>query len=240
MRTPQPILGLALTLALLLPGLARAELKNESEAGVVVTNGNSHTESYSVKNKSTYELDKNSFVLNGNWLSATNRGVQSAESWLLSLRYERALSEALSVFLQQSVEGDKFAGILQRYNTDVGAKYYFYRTEKDFLWFAEGGYRFTKEHTTKGTNENFHKARVYTEAEKYFNETVSSKLWVEFIPNFTLTRAWLLNSELSLSAAMNSIFALKSGILLRYNNLPPVATAQKSDITFTTALTAKF
>lgn len=232
--------ALLIALALTLPLPSFAALKNESEAGVVITNGNSHTESYSVKNKSTYEFDKNSLVFTGNWLSATNRGVQSAENWLLALRYERALTEALSVFLQQSVEGDKFAGILQRYNTDVGAKYYFYKLEKDLIWFAEGGYRFTKEHTTRGTNENFHKARLYTEAEKYFNESVSSKLWVEYVPNFTVTRAWLLNSELSLSAAMNAIFALKSGIMLRYNNLPPVATAQKSDITFTTALTAKF
>ncbi len=217
-----------------------AELKNESEAGLVVTNGNTQTRSYSVKNKSILTQDKNNYIFSGNWLYATSQGVQSAESWILALRYERELSEKLSVFLQQSVEGDKFAGILQRYNTDVGAKHFFYKTEKDFIWFAELGYRFTSEHTTKGTNESFHKARLYTEAEKYFNETVSSKLWIEYIPNFTETRAWLLNSELSLSAAMNSVFSVKSALLLRYNNQPPVATAKEADTVFTTALTAKF
>lgn len=232
---------LLLALALAFPASAfSAELKNESEAGVVITNGNSHTQSYSVKDKTTWNVARDTYAFTGSWLSSSSAGVKSAESWLLALRYERALSESLSAFLQQSAEGDQFAGILQRFNTDLGAKTYFYKTEKDFTWLAEGGYRFTKEHTTKGANENYHKARVYTEAEKYFNEAVSSKLWMEFIPNFTLTRAWLLNSELSVSAAMNAIFALKSGIMLRYNNLPPVATAQKSDITFTTALTAKF
>jgi putative salt-induced outer membrane protein len=234
MRSYLLVVGLAFSLP------ANAALKNESEAGVVVTNGNSRTQSYSVKNKSTYTFEQNSVVFSGNWLTATNQGVQSAESWMLALRYERSLSEKTSLFLQQSVEGDKFAGVLQRYNSDLGVKQYFYKTEKDFLWFAEGGYRFTKENTSKGTKENFHKARLYTEAEKFFNESVSSKLWIEFIPNFTLTRSWLLNSELSLSAAMNAVFALKAGILLRYNNLPPVATAQKADTTFTTALTAKF
>ncbi len=227
-------------LSILLSLPAQAELRNESEAGVVITNGNSQTQSYSVKNKSSLVLGPSSYIFTGSYLKARAGGVESAESWMLGLRYEHALSERLSLFVAQAVEGDKFAGILQRYNSDLGAKYYFYNTEKDFIWFAEGGYRFTKEHTTRGTNSNFHKARLYSEAEKFFSESVSGKLWAEYIPNFTVTQAWLFNSELSLSAALNSVFAVKSGILLRYNNLPPVASAQKADTTFTTALTAKF
>jgi len=60
------------------------------------------------------------------------------------------------------------------------------------------------------------------------------------VPNLTRSEAWLSNGELSLSAALSSVFAMKTGILLRYNHLPPVASAQKADTTFTTALTAKF
>jgi len=226
-------------LALLFALPASAEFKNESEAGVVIANGNSHTQSYSVKSKSEVKNGPSTYSLVGNYLRASSNGVTSAESWLVGIRFEQALSDSLSAFVGQSVEGDKFAGILQRYNTDLGLKHYFYKLDKQFTWFAEGGYRFTKEHSTTAT-KNQQKARLYTEAEKYFSETVSSKLWAEYIPNFTVSQAWLFNSELSLSASINSVFAVKSAILLRYNNQPPVASAQKSDTTFTTALTAKF
>lgn len=232
---------MTMLLALLLALTAQAsEVSHESEAGVVVANGNSHTESYTVKSKTEWKHGPDTYSLGGHFLRATANNVQSAENWLVGLRYEHAFTELLSGFLAQSVEGDIFAGIKQRYNSDAGAKYHFYKTEKDFLWFAEGGYRFTREHTTRGTKESFHKLRIFTEAEKYWNETVSSKLWVEYLPNLTKARSWLLNAELSLNAALSSIFSVKTGILLRYNNTPPVATAQEADTTFTTALVAKF
>lgn len=227
-------------LALLLSSPVHAEVKTDAEAGVVITNGNSQTQSYSVKDKNSLVLGPTSYVFTGSYLKSRSGGIKSAESWLLGLRFEQALNEKLSLFIGQSVEGDEFAGYRQRYNSDLGAKYYFMKTEKDLIWFGEGGYRYTYENTTANVTLKQHKARLYTEAEKFFNESVSSKLWIEYLPNFTVSQAWQLNSELSLSAAMSSVFALKSGILMRYNNLPPKAGAQKADTTFTTALTAKF
>jgi putative salt-induced outer membrane protein YdiY len=220
--------------------LNASEVSHESEAGVVIANGNSHTESYSVKTKTEWKHGPDTYSLGGHFLRATANKVESAENWMITLRYEHAFTEPLSGFLAQSVEGDIFAGIKQRYNSDAGAKYHLFRLERDFLWFGEGGYRFTREHSTRGTKESFHKLRILTEAEKYWNEMVSTKLWVEYLPNLTKARSWLLNSELSLNAALSSIFSVKTGILLRYNNTPPVATTQKADTTFTTALVAKF
>ncbi len=227
-------------IALLLTCPAQAEVKTDAEAGVVITNGNSQTQSYSVKDKNSLVLGPSSYVFSGSYLKSRNGGVLSAESWMLGLRFEQALDEKLSVFAAQNVEGDEFAGYRQRYNSDLGGKYNFYKLEKDLLWFAELGYRYTRENTTANATLKQHKARLYSEAEKFFNESVSSKLWVEYLPNFTVSQAWQLNSELSMSAAMSAIFALKSGILVRYNHLPSKASAQKADTTFTTALTAKF
>lgn len=227
-------------LVFLFSGAAFAEFKNESEAGVVITSGNSRTNTYNAKTITQYLFDKNTLRLEASYLQAKQSGVLSAENWLLGLRYERELSEKLSVFLGQSVESDPFAGFLQRYNSDLGAKYYLYKLEKNFVWFAEGGYRFTRENSTGGVHQNFQKARFYTEAEKFWSEATSTKLWVEYIPNFTVSQAWLLNGEASVASALNSTFSVKTAYLVRYNNRPPVAKADKTDTTFTTALVAKF
>ncbi len=228
-------------LALALIGnTARAEFKNESEAGIVVTEGNSVTRSYNVKNISQYLFDKNTFRFDGNYLQAKQKGVLSAENWLLALRYERALNEKLSAFLAQSLESDVFAGYRQRYNTDLGAKYFFYKLEKNITWFAEGGYRYTRENSIAGVSKSFQKARLYTEVEKFWTESTSTKLWVEYVPNFTVSDAWLLNSEASVSSALSNVFSVKSAYLVKYNHAPTVASAVKTDTQFTTSLVAKF
>jgi putative salt-induced outer membrane protein YdiY len=49
-----------------------------------------------------------------------------------------------------------------------------------------------------------------------------------------------MNSELSISAALNNVFSMKTGYLLRYDNLPNPGAFAKTDTLLTTALVAKF
>jgi putative salt-induced outer membrane protein YdiY len=232
--------ALFLLLALFsLRAFAEEKLTDESQAGVVITNGNSSTQTYNVASKTRYAWDKNAVELNGKYLRGSTSGTVTALNWLVGLRYERELSEVLSLFLGESAEGDQFAGVLQRYNTDAGAKYYFRKLEKDFTWFAEAGYRYTSQHDVTGLTKGYQKARLYSEAEKYWAPTTSTKLWAEYVPNFTVSQQWLLNSEASVSSSLNSVFAVKVAYGWRYNNSPPLASAQKSDTTFSTSLVAK-
>ena len=231
---------LCLGIALTLNGVAFAEFKNQSEAGVVLTGGNAKTQSWNIQSTSHYKLDKNAFRLKGSYLAAKQRDVESAEKWNLELRYERELDADLNGFLAQSVDGDKFAGILQRYNTDLGAKYFLIKKENDLNWLVEAGYRFTHEHNTSGVIQDFQKARVYTEVEKYWAATTSTKFSAEYIPNFTFADGWLLNSEASVTSALSTTLSVKTSYLINYNNSPSVLTAGRTDTTFTTSLVAKF
>jgi hypothetical protein len=43
-----------------------------------------------------------------------------------------------------------------------------------------------------------------------------------------------------MSAVMNAVFSLKTGILVRYDHLPAPGVAYKTDTLFTTAIVAKF
>jgi len=219
---------------------AADEFKNDSEAGVVITSGNTKTQSWHLKDGSQYVFDANTMRFDGDYLSARQNGIESAETWSAGLRYERQLEEMLSGFVSQSVEGDKFSGFLQRYNSDLGAKYFLKKKDKDLILFVEGGYRFTHEHDTDGDLHDYQKGRAYVEAEKYWAAATSTKIWIEYLPNFTFARGWLLNGEASVSSAIGSIFSVKSAYLVKYNNSPPSPTAVPTDTTFTTSLVAKF
>ena len=234
-------LFLALSATICCVSLAHAEdftLKNESEAGIVITSGNSKSQSFNLKQASSGEWEQNTVKLTAGYLKTTSGNVASALQWNLGLRYERAFSDVVSGFVAQSVESDLFAGKLQRYNTDVGAKYAISKSE-EFTWFAELGYRYAQENLTTGANTTQNYARAYTEATRHFNKTVALKYWIEFLPNFTVSQDWQLNTELSLSAALSTVFSVKSAYLLKVDQLPPTGK-EKADSTFTTALVAKF
>jgi putative salt-induced outer membrane protein len=212
--------------------------KNESEAGVVISSGNSSSESLSFKQNNSYGWDKNAFALKGAYLRTESAKVLSAKKWDSSLRYDRELSERFGVFAAQGLEADKFAGYRQRYNSDLGGKYQIVKEEKKWDWLAEAGYRYSRERLTNGSSLRKSEGRLYTEVLRIWSEPVSSKLWLEYLPSFSDSRDWLLNAELSLSVLLSSFFSLKSSYLVKYDNVP--AAAAKSDRTFLTALVAKF
>ena len=157
----------------------------------------------------------------------------------MGLRYERELTERFAVFVAQNMESDVFAGYIQKYSSDVGGKYHIFKTEEQ-KWFVEAGYRFTRENRLNGQHLNFNYGRVYTEAERQWNKSFSTKLWVECLPNFTVSEDWQINTEASITAMLNEIFSIKTAYLLRFDNQPAPGATRKTDSTFTTSLVAKF
>jgi putative salt-induced outer membrane protein len=118
--------------------------KNESQAGLVLTKGNSDTSTQSLGEVASYQFGQNIVKLTANYLYSKSSDVVSAKSWNLGLRYERILTDKFSIFAGESVEGNQFAGVNQRYNTDIGGKYTIVKDD-ELTWFAEAGYRYTKE-----------------------------------------------------------------------------------------------
>jgi len=219
---------------------ARAEFHNESEMGIVITSGNTRTQSLSLKQQNRYGWLKNAFALNGSFLQTKNAGVLSAKRWDLQLRYERQVSENLLLILAQGVQSDRFAGYLQRLNTDFGPRYIVMKEANVFEWAAESTYRYSREIKTTGARDLRQQARLFTEIKRDWSPTTSSRYWIEFIPSLRDFSDWELRTEFSTSAALTSIFSMKATYLLKYDNVPATAAALKRDSEFTTALVAKF
>jgi putative salt-induced outer membrane protein len=221
------------------PFISKAVVTNESELGVIIAKGNSDSQSYNAKELLKEKWDENSLQFTGRFLKTKTSGIENARYWSTGLRYDRELSHRLGVFLGELLESDKYAGYNQKYNTDLGAKYAIMKEAK-FLWDAELGYRYTVENDFIGDQKKLHYMRAYTEATKEWTEGVSTKLWFEYLPNFTIGSDYQMNSEISVTAALTNIFSVKSGYLLRYDNLPNPGAHAKTDTLFTTALVAKF
>ena len=236
---------LALFCSVFVPRLQAAEspdrksFTNESEAGIVVANGNSRSQTLNFKQLNSYAWLENILKFTARFTKSSSRGVDSVYYWSLGLRYERVLTDRFSVFASQALESDLFAGYLQRYNTDVGGKQVLLKDD-GWLWNLEAGYRYMKEHRFTQPDVKNHFVRLYSDVNKVWTPTFSTLLWLEYLPNLTNSSAYQVNSELSLTAVMTDVFSLKSAYLMKYNHAPSSAAAEKTDTLLTTALVAKF
>ena len=220
--------------------IAQAQFKNESQVSLIKSSGNADLETYNAESKSSYTFDKNTISANGEYTYGEADEIRSAESWEIQSRYDRKLIEEISLFIAQSAAANRFAGIQRQYNTDVGGKYTFYKSEVNTS-LVEAGYRFTKEHKVikigKETEDS--KARLYTETEHKFSSHFSAKAWFEYLPNFSESDDYQYSYEPSIIATLNSNFALKVAHKWEYDN-QPAPGGQRRDKLFTTSLVANF
>ena len=213
---------------------------NESEAAVVKVGGNTESESYSAKEKTTFTQSTNIWISTARYLQSKASGTETAKSWDAALRYERVFSDLWSGLIQHGAESNVYAGYLQRDNTDLGAKYTFVKSDTENA-LLEAGLRSTKTLSSQGADpkrESF--GRLYTEYSRQINASVSAKAWVEYLPNFSDPEAYLLNYEPSLTVLMTQVFSLKMAYLVKIHNKILLATERKEDTALTTSLVAKF
>ncbi|MBC7540497.1 MAG: DUF481 domain-containing protein [Bacteriovorax sp.] len=225
----------------LLSTVTYAGYTNESELGILIAKGNSDSESWNAKETAgmKWDADLNLLKFTGRYLQTKTKSIENARYWTLGLRYDRSLNERLGIFIGEIVESDKYAGYNQKYNSDIGARYSLIKETK-LTWDVELGYRYTIEHELTGDQKKSNYARGYTETTKNWTESVSTKFWFEYLPNLTTASDYQMNSELSITAALNNVFSVKTGYLLRYDNLPNAGAVAKTDTLLTTALVAKF
>lgn len=216
-----------------------SELFNESEFGISVANGNTENKNYNIKQSNTFNSDLSTYKFMGRFLNAFSQGRENARYLAANLRYERSLNGRVSLFVGQGLESDKFAGYDRRHHSDIGAIYHFYK-ERPLIWFLEAGYRYTNEKRLNGSHDYQNSLRGYTEFEKFWNEAFSTKYTLEYVPQLSESKDYLINTELSVTATLTEVFSLRSGYLLRYDNLPAPSAGTKTDTLLSTALVAKF
>jgi putative salt-induced outer membrane protein len=217
---------------------------NESELGIVSSQGNTTASSYLLKQTTSSTQDKLTEKIKGNYFKNTatdnTTGTETNfERWDAMVRLDYQLSDPLGIFVAQGAESDKASGIYRRYNSDVGSKYYFLKREDAYL-LGELGYRYTHEEYTESGSDEFNFIRAYLETEKKWTPTFSTKLWVEYLPNLDRGTDYHVNGEASVNAAINNVFSIKTAYLAKYTNEPPPPAIHRTDSLFSTSLIAKF
>jgi len=216
---------------------------HESEVAAVSVSGNTETESYSAKQKTTYKWSENSLTLTGSYLEnrgrVENRTETTAKQWDAGARYDRVVSELWGAYIGHRAEANRFAGFIQRDISDFGAKYLI-RKSDELTWKAEAGYAYIKTYNTAYENLYDPSYRLYTEAVRQLEKNLSVGYWIEYLQSFSKAKVFFINTEASLNVMLNQMFSVKTSYLLRYQNFRAPNQEKYTDTTLTTSLIARF
>jgi len=154
------------------------------------------------------------------------------ENYQGKLRYDRFVSEPLSLFTSLSGRRDRFQGLDLRLNLDPGFAYYFVQDPKHQLW-GELGYdlqydiRRDEAIATAlasgmrlGKTKTRHSGRLFAGYRNSLNEAVTFNTGVEYLQGLPDTEFWRFNWDIGLTAALAAKFSLATTFSLRYDNQP--------------------
>lgn len=213
---------------------------HESEASAVISSGNADNQTYSLSQKTDYLWPSDAIKTSARYLLGKTSGKETARNWALGTRYERSVSAVLSAYLGYQIDSNIFANLDYRHTGDIGGKHIWLQGGQHTLS-SELGYRITNENQLNPTATlTSHFLRAYTEWVSQWTKELSSKAYVEYLPNLTRSADWQLNSEVSLGVKLSDIFSFKTGYLFLYRNTPAGIGKKQLDTLFTTALVAKF
>jgi putative salt-induced outer membrane protein len=229
-----------LVLLLLFPQILWAQFVHESEISLLGTGGNTDVQTYNFRTKNQWDRRQNTYRFGGHYTYGESGEAVNVRDWDANLHYERKVSTNAGLFIGEVVEGFRFRNIKARYNSDIGYKYHFIRSDLQ-NFFSEVGYRYTIE-DRYAPQENLYesKGRLYTEYNRKVTETFTGRLWVEYVPNFTDDREYLLNFEASGTAILTSVFSLRVAFRGFYDDRPANPNLRNFDYQYTTSLVSKF
>ena len=224
----------ALALGASLP--AAAQWKGKGEVGIVVSRGNSDTDTANVKVDTSREIDrwKHSFGVAA--LRAAIDGDETAERYGASWQSDYKLTDRSYWFGGLRYERDEFSGFDYQASATTGYGYKFIDTDRTkFSGQAGAGYR-RSQLTPTGETEGDAIFRGDLKLEHALTET--TKILDTFVVEAGSDNTFVSN-VLALQVKMSDRFALSVGLDVRHNTDPP-AGLEKTDTLTTVNLVYAF
>ncbi len=190
----------------------------EAEVGILITRGNTHTDTQNIKLGVHYTSGAWEHKLKIESLRTKDNDVVTADRFGVDYRSTYQISNVDYTFGAVRYEKDRFAGFDRRTTENIGYGRKLYN-EKTLLWDVEAGVGARQTDFTDNTNTNEGLVRLATNLEWRFTETsaIKEELFVEKGSINTLTQ-----STTSLKVKINSSLAMKLGFKVQDNSEVPV------------------
>lgn len=205
--------------------------KSETNFSYVSSNGNSKTASTSGKEDYLHKWSKTTMELIGGGQGAKDSGKVTAESYYASEKFDYALAVKDYAFEKGDWDRNKFSGINDRYQANVGFGRNLIKNQTDLL-IGELGAGYVNEDRVNNPRNDFASGRAYTKFTHKLSATAEFDQDLEFIQSMKSSEDFRMNTETDLIATLTNHFSLKLSYKWQHVQKPPTGFGRND--TFTT------
>lgn len=202
----------------------------EAEVGILMTRGNTHTDSQNIKLGVQYTTGPWQHKLKLESLRAQDNNVVSADRFSAAFRSTYQIGEKAYAFGDLNHLNDRFSGFDSRNTEVIGYGRKLYRLPK-FIWDVEIGLGARQTHYTDDTKANDGVVRLATELDWKFTPTSEFKQHISVESGSSNTST---TSSSSLKLKINSSLAMKLGLNVQNNSQVPLGKKHTDTITSVT------
>ncbi|MGA1795664.1 MAG: YdiY family protein [bacterium] len=210
------------------------------ELSYVNTMGNTDTIALSAKADASREGESNRYFIKGNVLYGEDNDVETQNKWSVDGRWERTFTERFFWFLSANYMEDKFSGYDYRTSGGPGLGYDLITTDEHRLKsLLSSLYHFDRYDGT-GHTDSYVSPKAQMDYKWQISENLRFKQILEYLVSTEQSKKYFIDSESSLSVAVNRHISLGVSYTLSYQNLTPVDVEKHTDATFLTSLIIDF
>lgn len=238
--TATSLAALAVCLAAPVLGAQATPVINKltADLGFVQTSGNSQVTTMNVGERFTQERGRFTFSQGFALVYGKQRDTVNTNNLRTSVRGDYKVDKVFSFFLGAGFDRNRFSGIEQRWEEQVGLAARVLAASADTVR-IEGGGSITQQIPVEGVQENFPSARGAVSWRHAFTGTTYFHQNIEYIPNLSEHEDWRVNTESIIVAPLSARVGLKVSYVIRYDNLPQDGFAE-TDKLFTTGIQLTF
>lgn len=222
------------------PPAAVRRIEFQGDLGFVSTGGNTNVTSYNIGEKVAFRPQRWVFTQTFAVIYGKSAGVVNASSIAAGVRGDYGFAPKVSVYTLGKFAHDSFAGIKSRWEESVGLSSKLLDTALDQFSFELGiGLIQQTPSQAGGLKSDFVSGRTAGVYRHNFSRTAYAQQSIEVLPNLKQGDDYRINSETSLVAPIDSHIALKSGLVIHFDNLPEPGF-KNTDRVFTSGLQITF
>lgn len=210
----------------------------KADLSYAATSGNTSTSSFGTGLEVTYRPAPWKVEAKFALLRASSDGVVTAEAYSGGLKGSRELTKTIEAFAGAAYYRNTFSGIDRRLEFDAGAGYKLLDGPAVFLR-PDLSFGYQTETQTAGVHQSFPMGRAGLKFVWKFAKGAEFANEFSYTDNLSTTDDWIIKNAASISASLTSVFALKFGWAIIYDNVP-VPGFRKRDSATSAALVAKF
>ena len=207
--------------------------------GLVTTGGNTSVTTFNFGNSFAYISQPWVLSEAASMIYGSTHDTVNNDQYHLLLRVDHGVHDGISAYLYGAFDRDRFAGVVSRYQEALGVAWKAVEQPMDLLTLEAGVSENQQRDVGSGTTGSFAAARAAATYKHSFNKTAYAQEAAELLPDLKHSKNLRINSETDLVAPLSTVFSIKVGYVIRFDNLPPPGF-KKTDRILTTGIQITF